>query len=136
MNNSGASTRSGFKFSPFRASKKNKSAPGRRGRIRTSMEKFVTRRSKRGKVIVAASVHLQDEGWEAEGVFVLKPQDSVRIHNGKIESKQPVRDVIYSIFDVLSERFIAPSTVHSSPTGEADFQKMTQAVITFELHEF
>jgi hypothetical protein len=100
------------------------------------MEKFVTRRSKRGKVIVAASVHLQAEGWEAEGVFVLKPQDSVRIHNGKIESKQPVRDVIYSIFDVLSERFIAPSTVHSSPTGEADFQKMTQAVITFELHEF
>jgi hypothetical protein len=36
------------------------------------MEEFVTRRSKRGKVIVAASVHLQAEGWEAEGVFVRK----------------------------------------------------------------
>jgi hypothetical protein len=108
MNNPGVSARSDFKFSPFRASKKNKSAPGRRGSIRTSMEEFVTRRSKRGKVIVAASVHLQAEGWEAEGVF----------------------------FDVLSERCIAPSTVQSNPTEEADFQKMTQAVITFELHEF
>ena len=136
MNNSGVSARSDFKFSPFRASKKNKSAPGRRGSIRTSMKEFVTRRSKRGKVIVAASVHLQAEGWEAEGVLSVKPRGSVRIHNGKIEGKQPVRNAIYSIFDVLSERCTAPSTVQSSPTGEVDFPKMTQAVITFELHEF
>jgi hypothetical protein len=65
------------------------------------MEEFVTRRSKRGKVIVAASVHLQAEGWEAEGVFVRKAPrqcEGFTMGRSKASSQSGTQYTPYSTF--------------------------------------